>query len=347
MDFALSPEQDMLTENLRGVLKQALPLEQIKAIAAGDAAAANTVSQRLDEFGLSGLTVPETHGGLGLQRLDACLVQEALGYACAPDRFMTSVIAADALRAAGRALIADLAAGKLRVATGLTERFSRRDAAGFAVSERGVTGTARGVLWTEAATHVLIALPSGALEMHVCRDMVRMQTIDAVRQFASVSLADSKAAAALADARGTLALAHLLVAADTLGAAQAMLDQAVAYAGQRQQFGRLIGSFQAVKHMCAEMAARIEPARALVWHAAHALDSGDPEGLVMAHLAKAHLADVGTFVARTATEVHGGMGFTDLLGLHYWFKRIGVNRQIFGSPDQAREMAAQLQGWAA
>jgi alkylation response protein AidB-like acyl-CoA dehydrogenase len=85
----------------------------------------------------------------------------------------------------------------------------------------------------------------------------------------------------------------------------------------------------------------------LIWHAAHALDTGDTEGPVMANLAKSYMAEAGTFIARTATEVHGGMGFTDLVGLHYWFKRIGVNRQLFGSPEQARETAARLQGFAA
>lgn len=138
---------------------------------------------------------------------------------------------------------------------------------------------------------------------------------------------------------------RLLLAADTLGAAQAMLDKAVSYALERRQFGRAIGSFQAVKHMCAEMAAALEPCRALIWHAAHALDEGMEEGPVMACLAKAHMAEVGTFVARTATEVHGGMGFTDLLGLHYWFKRVGANRQLLGSPEFVRARAAHLQGW--
>jgi alkylation response protein AidB-like acyl-CoA dehydrogenase len=122
-----------------------------------------------------------------------------------------------------------------------------------------------------------------------------------------------------------------LHAADTLGAAQAMLDMAVAYAGTREQFGRVIGSFQAVKHLCAEMAAALEPCRALTWYAAHALSALPAEAELYACHAKAHLAEVGSFIARTATEVHGGMGFTDLLGLHYWFKRIGLNRQLLGT----------------
>ena len=140
-----------------------------------------------------------------------------------------------------------------------------------------------------------------------------------------------------------LDVGRVLLAADTLGAAQTMLDQAVAYSLTREQFNRPIGSFQAVKHMCAEMAAGLEPCQSLVWYAAHAVDSIPDEARVTACHAKAHVAEVGKFVAKTATEVHGGMGFTDLLGLHYWFKRIGLNRQLLGSPERLREEAARAQ----
>ncbi len=141
--------------------------------------------------------------------------------------------------------------------------------------------------------------------------------------------------------------------------------------GWREQFGRVIGSFQAVKHMCAEMAARHEPCRALVWYAAHAFDAVPEEAALIACHAKSHTGEVHRFVARTSTEVHGGMGFTDLLGLHslngriidrgvaqgdtpgftdllglhYWFKRIGFDRLVLGGPEKVRSDAAQLQGW--
>ena len=123
-----------------------------------------------------------------------------------------------------------------------------------------------------------------------------------------------------------------------------MLDQAVAYSLERKQFNRVVGSFQAVKHMCAEMASQLEPSRAFVWYAGHAFDEVTADAAATACHAKAHLAEVGQFVAKTSTEVHGGMGFTDLLGLHYWFKRIGFNRQLLGSPEAVRHEAAVLQG---
>ena len=105
----------------------------------------------------------------------------------------------------------------------------------------------------------------------------------------------------------------------------------------------MIGSFQAVKHMCAEMIAELEPCRAMMWYAAHAFDAIASESPLTACHTNAHISEVGTFVARTSTEVHGGIGFTHELGLHFWFKRIGSNRQMLGSPDRLREEAAKLQ----
>jgi alkylation response protein AidB-like acyl-CoA dehydrogenase len=83
----------------------------------------------------------------------------------------------------------------------------------------------------------------------------------------------------------------------------------------------------------------------MVWYAAHAQDGLPDEARLTACHAKAHVADVAREVARMTTETHGGMGFTDLLGLHYWFKRISFNRQVLGGPERCREEAAELQGW--
>ena len=124
-----------------------------------------------------------------------------------------------------------------------------------------------------------------------------------------------------------------------------MLDRAVAFAKERVQFGRVIGSFQGVKYMLADCVTMLEPCRGMVWYAAHAQDAMPDEARLTACHAKAHVADVAREVARMTTETHGGMGFTDLLGLHYWFKRISFNRQVLGGPERCREEAAALQGW--
>jgi alkylation response protein AidB-like acyl-CoA dehydrogenase len=126
-----------------------------------------------------------------------------------------------------------------------------------------------------------------------------------------------------------------------------MLDKAVAYSKERVQFGRVIASFQAIKHMCAEMAAALEPCRALVWYAAHAQDAIPEDAHVVACHAKAHLAETGRSIQTTATEVHGGMGFTELMGLQLWYKRISANRHLLGGPERCRHDAAVAQGWIA
>ena len=97
--------------------------------------------------------------------------------------------------------------------------------------------------------------------------------------------------------------------------------------------------------MCAEMAAELEPCHSMIWHAAHCQDNVPEEARLMACQTKAHVSEVGKQISKTATEVHGGMGFTDELGLHYWFKRIGLNRQLLGSPELIREEAGKLQGF--
>lgn len=349
MEFALSEDQRLLQASITGFLKDNASLDTIRKIADGDADAQAALDGGLSEMGIMGLHVPEMMGGSGLGLLEACLVQEALGHAVAPSGFLAATVAAHLLPNFSEEYAEGIASGDMVFGLALTELSSRRDGAGLTGENGRVSGKALLAMVPEGASHVLTADTGGSF--HIAGDWAAtpMRTIDRTRRFFELGFDNSMCAVSMdaerATSFGALEAARLLVAADTLGAAQAMIDKAVEYAKERKQFGRVIGSFQAVKHLCAEMAAKLEPARALVWHAAYAMDTNDPEALAMANLAKAHLAEVGTFVAKTATEVHGGMGFTDLLGLHYWFKRIGVNRQLFGSPEQVRQRAAELQGF--
>jgi alkylation response protein AidB-like acyl-CoA dehydrogenase len=183
---------------------------------------------------------------------------------------------------------------------------------------------------------------------------IRLETIDRTRGFAELRLTGAPVAEWIGDpgsagtaSRRMLDAGRVMLAADILGASERAIELAVAYAMQRKQFERVIASFQAVKHMCAEMVAELEPARSLVWYAAHAFDEAIEESTLMACHAKAHLSEIGPFIVRTATEVHGGIGFTDEQNLHYWFKRVGVDRQLLGAPAALRAEAARIQGWGA
>ena len=359
MDFGLTGEQRMLQASVSGYLAAACALPRVREAAAACDTKPADVWEGLAQLGVQGIVTPENHGGVGLSMLEAALIAESLGAAAAPVPFAAScVMAPIALTQAGsdaqrEAWLPRIASGDAVIGVGLTEQIGRRDNAGISVDHGRLTGRAMFVLDGMDADAAIVADNDGTMHLARMGDTERraLTTIDRTRSVAEVTF-DSAPAQALPGSIGdrtpllaTIDAGRLMLAADTLGAAQTMLDQAVAYARERRQFNRVIGSFQAVKHLCAEMAAALEPCRALVWYAAHAVRAVPEESRLMACHAKAHLSEVGRFVARTATEVHGGMGFTDLLGLHYWFKRIGFDRQLLGAPEIVREEAAVAQGW--
>jgi alkylation response protein AidB-like acyl-CoA dehydrogenase len=355
MRFALSDEQRLLQDSVTKALASLSPLERVRKFAdnpEGDWA--GDIRGGLAELGLPGLVVPEEHGGLGLGMLEAALAAEAVGAAVAPVPLLSWVLGPLAILEGGEGWkywLPALAAGTVSAGLAISEPIAgARDGAGVTSRDGKLQGKAMFALDAFGPDFLIVADKSGGLHLTE-EDVARapMPAIDATRRLheltfndiAAEPLASNSALNRLRDA------AWILLAADTLGACQAMLDKAVEYSKERKQFGRTIGSFQAVKHLCAEMAAELEPARALVWYAAYAFDNAPDEAPLMAAHAKAHTSEIGRFIARTATEVHGGIGMTDLLGLHYWFKRIGQNRQLLGGPERVREIAARIQGLAA
>lgn len=353
MEFGLSQEQTLLQDSVNRFLDAQAPLERVREFA--KTPDPDDVWQGLVQLGVSALLVPEAAGGVGLGHFDAALVAEALGNHTTPAPFLGSAVLGPAalLRSghADDALLADLAAGTATMGVALSEVSGARADAGVTGNGSRVSGKALFVHDCDA-DHFLVA--DADLRVYLVArnapglEVAALTDIDATRVSGSLTFADTPARCLSTDpelTRTLLDIGRVMLAADTLGAAQNMLDQAVAYAKEREQFNRPIGSFQAVKHMCAEMAAQLEPCRALVWYAAHAIDEAPAELRLVACHAKAHVSEVGKFVAKTATEVHGGMGFTDLLGLHYWFKRIGYNRQMLGAPELVREQAALAQGF--
>ncbi|MFK7730293.1 MAG: acyl-CoA dehydrogenase family protein [Pseudomonadales bacterium] len=358
MEFGLSEEQIMLQESVDRFLQDTSPLDRVRELAEDGAAHDDTIWQGMAELGVTGLLVPEHYGGLGMSLLDAMLVQEMLGRYVSPVAFTaTSVLAAIALtRSENESLkqqyLPAIADGSLQAAVALSEQTGVRSGAGLSISNGKLSGNVLFALGAPNATALLIGGPDNLLYLIESSangiERQSLRSIDDTQVMAEYRFSDTPAQLVSSDTElvGKLVDAgRVMLAADTLGAAQHMLEKAVEYAKERKQFNRVIGSFQAVKHMCAEMAAGLEPCRSLVWYAAHAFDAIPEESRLTACHAKAHLSEVGRFVARTSTEVHGGMGFTDLMGLHYWFKRIGFNRQLLGSPERAREDAAKAQGW--
>ncbi len=352
MEFGLSEEQTLLVDSTKRFLSDQVPLDLVRQIAAGEKSD-KEIWSGLTDLGIPALLVPESAGGVGLKAIDAALVAEVLGYHVTPGPFMpTATMAVTALKSANRQdLLGEIAAGNLRIGVAFGEAVGARDKANLRVNNNQISGTSLFALDADA-DHFLVATPNHHLYLVEASNVSKqtLTTIDKTRGTCELVF-DNAPAELLSDDPSVYAqvldMGRIMLAADTLGAGQSMIDQAVAYAKEREQFDRPIATFQAVKHMCAEMAANLEPCRSFVWYAAHAFDELPDESRLVACHVKAHTSEVGKFVAKTSTEVHGGMGFTDLVGLHYWFKRIGFNRQILGAPELLREEAARLQGLAA
>ena len=354
MNFGIDENQKILLDALARILSDRVPVSILRKLGDGSSP---TLRDDLVSFGLFGLLVDGEFGGSELKVIDSVLVSERLGYFATPIPYVGGMVLSLALRDVGQTqqtkYLKELSAGELRVAFAAAEHCGAKGESEIVAREGALFGRSLFVIDSDAD---VILVPSRDEKLFLVPvsspnlSLRNMNTIDITRTFGDIALDGVEGEEIKANNTGgselkkLLAFGRLIIAADTLGACQRMLDDSVAYANQRKQFGRLIGSFQAVKHMCAEMAAKLEPCKAMVWHAACLLDNSNEDALIEANLCKAHLSEVGKFVAKTATEVYGGMGFTDLQGLHYWFKRIGVNRQLLGGAEYLRKEAACLQG---
>ena len=360
MYFGLSEEQKSLEENINRFLADNAPLDTIKAVANGEESKAKSVHQGILDLGLSGLVIPEEYGGLELNMLFATVVAAALGSGTAPVPYTGSYVMAPlAINLAGsdgqkNQWLPKIAGGECVIGVGLSEYVGAREDAGIEFSNGKLSGRSLFLIDGKNADAYLLANKSGELFLVEASspgiEVIELTTVDKTRTSIELILKDVNADLLSGSSDKSviekgLDAGRIMLAADTVGAAQVMLDKSVAYSLERKQFGRLIGSFQAVKHMCAEMAAELEPCHSMIWHAAHCFDNVPEEARLMACQTKAHISEVGQQVSKTATEVHGGMGFTDELGLHYWFKRIGLNKQLLGSPELIREEAGKLQGF--
>jgi alkylation response protein AidB-like acyl-CoA dehydrogenase len=353
MDFGLTDEQKLLVSTLRRFLAETAPPPRVREIMNAEAGHDPKLWSQLAELGIVGLLVPESHGGGGLALLDAALAMQSLGYAATPAPFLATSVMAPVAFAAGTPAQQREWLPRIAAATAVLGVAANEGVRALGAMLRGTTLFA---IDAGAADAFLVVVDRDRIAL-VPRDaagltITPLKTIDRTRRVAELIFEGVTPVEWIGGREGRaglvlrmLAAGRIALAADILGASERAVELAVAYARQREQFGRPIATFQAVKHLCAEMVAELEPARSLVWYAAYAFDERPEEASLLALQAKAHLADVGTAIVRTATEVHGGIGFTDEYDLHLWFKRAGLDRQLLGNPESLRAAAARLQGW--
>ncbi len=360
MDFGLSEDQLLLEKTVRSFLSDQVPIERVRELRDRDCPNDRSIWKSLAELGITGILVPEAQGGSALSLLDAALVSQALGHAVTPTPFLSSAVMAPiALVAVGgsqsESWLAELATGDAIFGVALTECFSVREAAGVRLDGGKLQGKAMMALDAHGADYILVAIDSQTLSVVKADapgvEINRLATVDATRCTAEAVFAGAIPEVVFEDAgpaiARTLEAGRIVLAADSLGACESMVEQAVAYSKQRKQFDRLIGSFQAVKHMCSEMIAEVEPARSLLWYAAHSFDAMPDESALMSCHALAHSSEIAREIASVSTQVHGGIGWTDEQNLHFWFKRVANARHLLGGPEYLRNRAAELQGFVA
>lgn len=362
MYFGLSEDQIFFQENVSKFLEDQANLDVIRAITEGDAGETQKeINSGLVNLGLSALLIPEEFGGLGLDLLFATAVSQSLGGGIAPISYTGSFVMAPLAISHGGSkkqkeeYLTKMSENSIRFGVGFSEYIGARDGSAIEIKNNKISGRALFVLDAKDASHLMFADSSGVIGI-VASDslgveIIQLTAVDKTRSYSEVKLDNVDVDVLELTISSNNAInksidgGRIILAADSIGASQRLIDKAVEYSKERKQFGRVIGSFQAVKHMCAEMTSDLEPCYAMVWHAAHCFDNSPGEARLMACHAKSHVSDISKVIAKKATEVHGGMGFTDLMGVHYWFKRIGVNRQALGAPEVVREEAAKLQNF--
>ena len=361
MDFGLSEEQTLLADTVGRYLADTCPTTRVREIMEGDSGHDGGLWRGLAELGLTGLLVPAAHGGMESEMLDLAVAAEELGYAATPGPFLAVSMAVVALAAAedkGLAgeLLPRIADGSAVVTVAIGEEGERWELEQMRTRVEGgrLSGTKALVPYASVADQIIVAATGeqgpGLYLVARRADGVRCRSLkvnDLTRRLDAVDFdgAEARRIAGPTAFERMRDAGLVLLAADAYGGSRRCLEMARDYALEREQFGQVIGAFQAVKHQLANLVAEVEPSLSLYWYAAHAFDRRFEDASRQAAMAKARLTDVFDRAARDSTELHGGIGFTWEYDLQLWFRRSMFDRSFLGGADGHRRRAADLAGW--
>ena len=346
MEFVFTEEQQMIGETARAFFAENATSERTRKAMAADGIDADLWSAFCQELGLSGIGIPESAGGAGLGLVELAIIAEAAGAQVAALPMLGSLaMSAQAIAAGGTA---DQQAAHLPALLSGEVIAGYVHDAGLTADGNSLAGEAGFVAHGGSAQLFVVTSNTGAWIVPADAPGVTvtpLTTMDQTRPYARVTLAGAQGEP-LADPAAAIAAAHragfVAVAAEALGGAQAALDRTVAYAKERVQFGRQIGSFQAYKHRLADLMIEIEQARSAVYWAACAVDEGSDEAPLAVHAAKSFAADTFFLCAGNMIQLHGGIGFTWEHDAHLYFKRARAIQSMLGSGEWHREQVATM-----
>jgi alkylation response protein AidB-like acyl-CoA dehydrogenase len=376
MDFGFSDEQDMLRQTARAFLEEHCPTSFVRQMMEDERGYSPELWKEMAALGWLGLAFPEEYGGQGLGFVDLTVILEEMGAALLPSPFLSSVLLAGQTILIGgseaqkKTYLPKIADGSLIATLAMSEPSGRFDAEGITA----VKATPEGEGFSLSGTKLFVP------DAHVAELMiVAARTKEAGDKSFGISLflVDSKSPGVSTTLLKTmdqtrkqcevvfdnvqvgrdrligmvdmgwpvlqkvLNLATVSLCAEMVGGAQRVLDLSVSYAKERVQFGRPIGSFQAIKHKCAEMMLQVESAKSAAYYAAWAVDEDVPEAPLAVSMAKAYCSDAYRNTAGEGIQVHGGIGFTWEHDMHLYFKRAKYSEFTFGDATYHRELVAQ------
>lgn len=372
MDFDLSKPQKLLKDSARAFMARECKPERVRALMETDTAHDDALWQGIADQGWTGLLIPEEHGGLGLGLVELAAVAEEMGRACLPGAFISTLTATALIERAGNPqqrakYLEPIAAGELKATLAFLEESANWDASAVKLEAKRDGGnfslTGKKLFVADASVAdllICVAREGGSSENLLLLPVQRgaegltvraMPSMDGTRKlyevgFEGVTLAETDVLGADGDARGALKgaleVGCAALCAEMVGGMQWVLDTTVEYAKTRQQFGRPIGSFQAVQHQCADMLLMTESARSAAYYAAWALTEGDASASVAVSIAKAYCSDAYREVGNRGVQIHGGIGFTWEHDLQLYYKRSKSSETLFGDATFHRERIARI-----
>ena len=370
MNFAFTEEQEELRSTIRAFLEakssEADVREQMETDNGYDEA---VWSQMAEQMGLQGLHIPEEYGGSGFGYVELGIVLEEMGRAllCAPF-FSSVVLAANTLilsddEDAKQKYLPGIAMGETIATVAFTEPSGKWDEAGITMEASGsdgsytLSGEKSFVLDGHTANLIIVAAKTGAGTSLFAVDgdaegltRTALSTMDQTRKQAKLEFSNTPATLIGSEGSGWSVLEQMLdlaavgLAAEQVGGAQCVLDMAVEYAKVRVQFGRPIGSFQAIKHKCADMLLEVESAKSAAYYGMWCASEMNDELPSTASLAKAYCSEAYFHATAENIQIHGGIGFTWEHPAHLYFKRAKSSELLFGDPTYHREQLAQRIG---
>jgi alkylation response protein AidB-like acyl-CoA dehydrogenase len=371
LDFGFSEEQEMLRDAAKRFLADNCSTKFVRQMMADKTAHDAGFWKKLVELGWPGLLIPEEYAGQGGTFLDMTVIAEEAGKALIPGPFFTSALLAAPILIEGgsdeqkKSVLPRMASGEFIGTVAIAEAAGRFDADGIQLkasksgNEYTITGEKFFVPDAHVANGIAVAVRTGGTGekgitiVTVPTDskgltITQLKTVDMTRRLCHLKFDNVKASGTLGKEgegwpilRRTLDIATAALSAELVGTAQKALDLSVEYAKTRVQFGKPIGSFQAVKHKCVDMMVAVENARSLTYFACWTVDTKSPEAATAVPMAKAYASDMAKNVTSEAIQVHGGIGFTWEHDMHLYHRRALAGEANLGNAPVHRETVAK------